>query len=233
MDTKRTRGRLLGALGVLVATVSSGQGQSNNSATARLYAQTSVQQIVSEPAGASRCQFCHPSQVEGYARSAMAHSLRRAAQEPAGTVDTPEEKIMMYSSPAGYWQRLESGGDVTNYRIDYVIGSGNHASGYLLDLAGHLFQSPVAYYTSRHTYDLAPGYEGVPRLSSQTLLHGPLSYTPGRRTTITVIVYSKGRNLDYSRAGTLASALWRLRGSSSLGAVEREKHGPDLMMGHG
>ena len=42
-----------------------------------------------------------------------------------------------------------------------MIGSGNHASGYLLDLAGHLFQSPVAYYTSRHTYDLAPGYEGV------------------------------------------------------------------------
>jgi hypothetical protein len=91
----------------------------------------------------------------------MAHSLRRAEREPAGTVNTPEEKITMSSSPTGYWQRLESGGDVTNYRIDYVIGSGNHASGYLLDLAGHLFQSPVAYYTSRHTYDLAPGYEGV------------------------------------------------------------------------
>ena len=78
-----------------------------------------------------------------------------------GTVNTPEEKITMYSSPTGYWQRLEGGGDVTNYRIDYVIGSGNHASGYLLDLAGHLFQSPVAYYASRHTYDLAPGYEGL------------------------------------------------------------------------
>ena len=161
MDPKRNRGRLLGALGVLVVIVSSGQGQSNNNATARFYAQASAQQIVSEPAGASRCQFCHPSQVEGYARSAMAHSLRRAAQEPVGTVNTLEEKITMSSSPTGYWQRLESGGDVTNYRIDYVIGSGNHASGYLLDLAGHLFQSPVAYYTSRHTYDLAPGYEGV------------------------------------------------------------------------
>jgi photosynthetic reaction center cytochrome c subunit len=161
MNPKYTRRRRLGALGVLVAIVSSGQGQSNNSATARFYAPVPAQQIVSEPAGASRCQFCHPSQVEGYARSAMAHSLRRAAQEPVGTVNTPEEKITMYSSPTGYWQRLESGGDVTNHRIDYVIGSGNHASGYLLGLAGHLFQSPVAYYTSRHTYDLAPGYEGV------------------------------------------------------------------------
>ena len=81
-------------------------------------------------------------------------------QEPEGAVNTPDAKITMYSSPTGYWQRLQSGADVTNYRIDYVIGSGNHASGYLLDLAGHLFQSPVAYYTSRHAYDLAPGYEG-------------------------------------------------------------------------
>ncbi|HXY49478.1 MAG TPA: c-type cytochrome [Terriglobales bacterium] len=92
----------------------------------------------------------------------MAHSLRRASQEPNGTVETPDAKIDMYSSPGGYWQRLESHGEVTNYRIDYVIGSGNHASGYLLDLAGYLFQSPVAYYKSRHAYDLAPGYEGLP-----------------------------------------------------------------------
>jgi|GEM_PF-7063555 len=29
----------------------------------------------SAPLGASRYMFCHPSEVEGYARSAMAHSL--------------------------------------------------------------------------------------------------------------------------------------------------------------
>ncbi len=91
----------------------------------------------------------------------MAHSLRRAGQEPEGTVQTPDAKITIHSSPTGSWQRLESGGDITNYRIDYVIGSGIHASGYLVDLAGHLFQSPVAYYASRHAYDLAPGYEGL------------------------------------------------------------------------
>ena len=150
-----------------MAIVSSGRGQSSiqtsySSAAVRSDAQIMAPQIVREPAGASRCQFCHPSQVEGYARSAMAHSLRSAGQEPEGAVNTPDSKITMHSSPAGYWQRLESGGEVTNYRIDYVIGSGNHASGYLLDLAGHLFQSPVAYYKSREAYDLAPGYEGLP-----------------------------------------------------------------------
>jgi photosynthetic reaction center cytochrome c subunit len=162
MDPKHTLERLLVVLGVLVVIVSSGRGQSSNGAAARSDAPITAQPIVSQPTGASRCQFCHPSQVEGYARSAMAHSLRSAGREPDGTVNMADAKITMHSSPAGYWQRLQSGGDAIDYRIDYVIGSGNHASGYLLDLAGHLFQSPVAYYKSRAAYDLAPGYEGLP-----------------------------------------------------------------------
>ncbi|MGA7219289.1 MAG: hypothetical protein WBX38_13285, partial [Candidatus Sulfotelmatobacter sp.] len=76
--------------------------------------------LPNEPAGANRCKVCHASEVEGYARSAMAHSLRRAADEPAGAVTTSDAKITMYSTPAGSWQRLESGGNVSNYHIAYV-----------------------------------------------------------------------------------------------------------------
>jgi hypothetical protein len=144
----------------LLSMVCSGRGQPG--IAAHLSAQIATPQMVSEPAGAGRCVFCHRAEVEGYARSAMAHSLRTAGQEPDGAVDTPDAKITMHSSTTGYWQRLQSGGDVSNYRIDYVIGSGNHASGYLVDLAGHLFQSPVAFYKTRNEYDLAPGYEGLP-----------------------------------------------------------------------
>jgi photosynthetic reaction center cytochrome c subunit len=147
-------------LAISVAIVPSGRGQSRPATPAHSDTQIPVAELVKEPAGSSRCQFCHASEVEGYARSAMAYSLRRAGQEPEGTVETPDAKITMHSSSTGYWQRLQSGGDVNNYRIDYVIGSGNHASGYLLDLSGHLFQSPVAYYKTRQAYDLAPGYEG-------------------------------------------------------------------------
>src|ERR1700677_935565 len=112
--------------------------------------------------GASRCIVCHRAEVDGYARSSMAHSLRRAGREPDGTVSAGGARITMYSSPTGSWQRLENGGENATYRIDYVIGSGNHASGYLADMGGDLFQSPVAYYKSRHAYDLAPGYENLP-----------------------------------------------------------------------
>jgi hypothetical protein len=120
------------------------------------------QQFPQQASGADRCVSCHADEVAGYADSAMAHSLRDANDEPQGTVNLPNEKITISSSASGNWQRLESAGEVADYRVDYVVGSGNHASGYLIDLGNHLFQSPVAYYRSRHSYDLAPGYENLP-----------------------------------------------------------------------
>jgi photosynthetic reaction center cytochrome c subunit len=113
------------------------------------------------PVGSERCISCHAAEVEGYASSAMARSLRRPASEPQGILNLRNSKITMSSSPSGDWQRLETAGDVTNYRVEYVVGSGNHASGYLVNLGNHLFQSPVAYYRTRQSYDLAPGYENL------------------------------------------------------------------------
>jgi photosynthetic reaction center cytochrome c subunit len=115
-----------------------------------------------EPTGADRCSFCHADEVQGFARSAMAHALRRASHQPDGVVTAHGSTITMHSSPAGFYQRWENGNDKSDYRVDYVIGSGEHASGYLVDIGGHLFQSPVAYYTSRKVYGLAPGYENQP-----------------------------------------------------------------------
>jgi tetratricopeptide (TPR) repeat protein len=142
-----------------IATVSSTGGQSVGKSATPPDEQALPQQAAE---GASRCIVCHRAEVDGYARSSMAHSLRRASREPDGTVSGGDAKITMYSSPIGSWQRLERAGENTAYRIDYVIGSGNHASGYLADMGGDLFQSPVAYYKSRHAYDLAPGYENLP-----------------------------------------------------------------------
>jgi photosynthetic reaction center cytochrome c subunit len=164
------RACLLAALFFLVLTISRpGRGQSNVSSSVKAQyaslvhlASKNPDAPLSEPSGSDRCIVCHRTEVEGYARSAMAHSLRKAGNEPDGTVKTPDTTITMHSSSTGYWQTLQSGGETSNYRIDYVIGSGNHAAGYLLDLDGHLFQSPVAYYKNRRAYDLAPGYEGKP-----------------------------------------------------------------------
>jgi hypothetical protein len=108
------------------------------------------------------CIDCHKDEVNGFARSKMAHSMRLPSHEPEGSVHAPQANLRMVSNKDGTWQNLESHGHAETYRVDYVIGSGTHASGYIASLANHLFQSPVAYYPRRTAYALAPGYETEP-----------------------------------------------------------------------
>ena len=106
------------------------------------------------------CESCHPKEVQGYARSSMARSLRRAGAEPPGAFTTDSgTKFTIHTERGTTWQRMDHAGEHVEYPAAYVIGSGTHASGYLVLTGGHLFQSPVCYYTSRRAYDLAPGYE--------------------------------------------------------------------------
>lgn len=105
------------------------------------------------------CRDCHASEVAGYARSPMNHSLRIAGTEPRGVVTTSKGSISAQSSLGSSLQILDSAGTRSEFHVDYVIGSGRHASGYLIDIDNHLFQSPIAYYRSRRGYGLAPGFE--------------------------------------------------------------------------
>lgn len=133
--------------------------------------------------------------------------------------------IVMHSSAGRYWQRWENAGDSADYQIDFVIGSGLHASGYLVDIGGHLFQSPVAYYARRQAYDLAPGYENQPdpdftRPVSEgcVLCHsGTALYVPGTLNQYRFPVFSREgitcerchgpveRHLADPRAGTIVN----------------------------
>jgi tetratricopeptide (TPR) repeat protein len=91
----------------------------------------------------------------------MARSLRRPADEPVGSfVHTVSgTTFTVHSQKDGLWQRMERGGYVSEYRVDYVVGSGSHASGYLVRIGDHLFQSPICFYTRLGRYDMAPGSE--------------------------------------------------------------------------
>lgn len=114
--------------------------------------------------GAHPCQSCHPKEVAGYARSAMATSLRKPGKEPEGSFAAAASgtRFSIRSDSKGTWQRMERAGQVSEYQVAYIIGSGKHAAGSLILVDGHLFQSPICYYTDRHRYDLAPGYELIP-----------------------------------------------------------------------
>ena len=92
----------------------------------------------------------------------MARSLRRPGNEPEGAFPAGSgTRFSVHSGSKGTWQRMERAGEVSEYQVEYVIGSGSHAAGYLIRIADHLFQSPVCYYTNRRAYDLAPGFERI------------------------------------------------------------------------
>jgi len=107
------------------------------------------------------CESCHPNEVTGYSHSAMARSLRRPGNEPSGTFTSAGTRFTIRADSKGVWQRMERAGEVSEYLVAYVIGSGSHARGYLIQIGDHLFQSPICYYTNRRAYDLAPGFERI------------------------------------------------------------------------
>jgi tetratricopeptide (TPR) repeat protein len=98
----------------------------------------------------------------------MAHSLGAAKQEPSGSFVHAESgsKFSVAWTGGRLVQRTEQNGSAQEYATTYAIGSGVHAVGYLIELQGHLFQSPFCYYPQRG-WGLAPGYEssGSPNFS--------------------------------------------------------------------
>jgi tetratricopeptide (TPR) repeat protein len=91
----------------------------------------------------------------------MARSLRRPGHEPPGTFAASGIRFTVRTDDKGVWQRMERAGELSEYPVAYVIGSGSHAEGYLIQVGDHLFQSPICYYTNRRAYDLAPGFERI------------------------------------------------------------------------
>jgi len=107
------------------------------------------------------CQSCHPNEVAAYSHSGMARSLRRPNREPPGTFAIAGTRFTIVSDNKGTRQQMQRAGDVSEYPVAFVVGSGSHAAGFLIQIGDHLFQSPVCYYTNRRSYGLAPGYERV------------------------------------------------------------------------
>ena len=112
-------------------------------------------------AAAHPCASCHPREVAGYSHSGMASSLRRPGKEPAGAFKSGPTQFTVRMEGGIVWQRIDRSGEAAEYPVAYVIGSGRHASGYLIQIGDHLFQSPICYYTNRNAYDFAPGYERI------------------------------------------------------------------------
>ncbi|MDE0264596.1 MAG: hypothetical protein OXJ37_19495 [Bryobacterales bacterium] len=108
------------------------------------------------------CATCHPKEVDEYRLSGMGRSISKLANDhPLGSYGHgfSGTTFRTSTSDAGLVQEIERGGLSAEYAIDYVIGSGNAAFGYLVRVGDALFQSPIAYYTERGQWGMAPGME--------------------------------------------------------------------------
>ncbi|HEY7181048.1 MAG TPA: hypothetical protein VIC84_06500, partial [Blastocatellia bacterium] len=121
------------------------------------------------------CAECHREIAEGYARTAMARTFRSAPPENdfpelergAFRHDASEEFFTVYARDGwSYIKRHQVGfdGAATNVfeaRIDYRIGSGNHARSYISRTkTGELIELPITWYAENGGYwAMSPGYD--------------------------------------------------------------------------
>jgi hypothetical protein len=94
----------------------------------------------------------------------MGRSLARFAGPRQGSFEHSVSGTKFTIKPAGETAdiTLTRDGLSGSFPVDYVIGSGSHAYGYLVRVGNYLFQAPLSYYTQRRAWDVPPGYEPDP-----------------------------------------------------------------------
>jgi Tfp pilus assembly protein PilF len=115
------------------------------------------------------CAGCHSAIAQAYQRTGMGRSFARPSGIAAGTFhhEASDTYYAMLQRDGSYYQRRwEIGFDghessVEEKRIDYVMGSGNHARTYLHRTSrGTLEELPLGWYTeSGGKWGMNPGYD--------------------------------------------------------------------------
>ncbi len=119
------------------------------------------------------CARCHGEIAADFRRHPMGRSLATAdgaaQRERGGNVaaKTFEAQGLRYAverrggALIHSEQRLDAQGAVVaraEAEVRYVLGSGERGLSYLLERDGHLFQSPIGWFSQKGRWDLSPGY---------------------------------------------------------------------------
>lgn len=120
--------------------------------------------------GSAACAGCHPNNHKSYALTA--HSKALADVTPA---DEPPDGAFEHK-PSGRSYRVYRGDNQLRHeevlrssdgkeiaRIDlpvrYRVGSGHFTRTYLVEVDGHLHESPITWFVSKGRWDMSPGYD--------------------------------------------------------------------------
>ncbi len=91
----------------------------------------------------------------------MGQSLSVPHNEPDGafTHQPSGSQVTVLHESGVLHHRLQEQGLTADYPIAYSIGYGNVGRSFLIELGGHLFQSPASFYSQRSEWGVSPGYE--------------------------------------------------------------------------
>lgn len=124
--------------------------------------------------GMQTCRTCHEDVYKTFIQTGMGQSFGVATKEKSAADFSPAHALV-YDSALDffykpYWDRdsfyimeyrLE-GKDTVHKRIqqvNYIVGSGQHTNSHIFNSNGYLYQAPITFYTQKHRWDLAPGFE--------------------------------------------------------------------------
>ncbi len=124
--------------------------------------------------GMDKCRTCHESVYQTFIQTGMGQSFGHATKEKSAA-DFSRAHALVYDSALDYyykpyWDRdsffiMEfrlDGKDTTHkhiQKVNYVVGSGQHTNSHIFSTNGYLYQAPITFYTQKHRWDLAPGFE--------------------------------------------------------------------------
>jgi predicted CXXCH cytochrome family protein len=118
-------------------------------------------------AGNEACAGCHQAIFDSYSRTPMAHASGGAADDLKGADfvhPASGVRFRIYKEDGRAWldyQGTRDPGFQGKKELLYFIGSGRRGRSYLFSTEQFLFESPVNWYTDRHTWDMAPGYQNA------------------------------------------------------------------------
>ncbi|NND97603.1 MAG: hypothetical protein HKN47_09780 [Pirellulaceae bacterium] len=142
--------------------------------------------LTSQFVGSDACIDCHRDRHASFQKSHHSRSLTKVDVES----EVPVQDFQHVKSKRSYdvlardgklWHRetlLESKSPGENndepfvlneFPVDYVIGSGKFAKGYLVSHRGFLVQSPLTWYAGNQQYDMSPGYDNQNASFSRTI----------------------------------------------------------------
>lgn len=124
--------------------------------------------------GMQTCRTCHESVYQTFIQTGMGQSFDHATRQKSAADFSPAHALVYDKDLDFYYKpyfdhdslyvmeyRLEGRDTVHKriQRIDYIVGSGQHTNSHIFNKNGYCYQAPITFYTQKHQWDLAPGFE--------------------------------------------------------------------------